>query len=106
MPLFAVTALDHPPHAMDRRDAARADHRQYVVANDGPIAFVGVMTDAGGNQCGSFYIFDAEDETQVRDWLDKEPFVVAGVYGEVIVRPFQLGLNRLAQQDWPIRSQG
>lgn len=106
MPLFAVIALDHPPHAMDRRDAARAEHREYVVAHDQPIAFVGVMTDDDGNQCGSLYVFEAENEQQVRDWLAKEPFVAGGVYRDVIVRNFMTGLNRLPLQDWPVRSGG
>jgi uncharacterized protein YciI len=88
---------------MDRRDAARAGHRSYVVENDKPIAFVGVMTDDDGNQCGSFYIFEAETEQQVRAWLGEEPFVKSGVYADVIVRNFQMGVNRLPAQDWPAR---
>ena len=106
MPLYAVIGLDHPPHAMDRRDAARGPHREYVVANDAPIAFVGVMTDDDGNQCGSFYVFEAESEQQVRDWLAAEPFVAGGVYRDVIVRNFMVGVNRLPQQDWPARQNG
>jgi uncharacterized protein YciI len=101
MPLFAVMGLDHPPHSMDRRLAARDAHRAYVVANDDPIAFVGVCMDDEGNQCASLYVFEAENEQQVRDWLDREPFVQGGVYGQIVVRPFMLGLNRLPQQDWP-----
>ena len=104
MPLFAVIGLDHPPHAMDRRDAARAAHRAYVVGNDAAIAFVGVMTDNDGNQCGSLYIFEADSEQQVRDWLADEPFVRTGVYADIVVRNFQLGLNRLPPQDWPVRA--
>lgn len=104
MPLFAVIGLDHPPHAMDCRDAARGPHREYVLANDAPIAFVGVMTDDEGNQCGSLYVFEAESEQQVRDWLAAEPFVAAGVYRDVIVRNFMVGMNRLEPQDWPSRT--
>lgn len=106
MPLFAVLGLDHPPHAMDRRDAARDAHRAYVVENDADIAFVGVCLDDDRNQCASLYLFEAESEEQVRSWLDKEPFVKGGVYGQLIVRRFMLGVNRLPQQDWPVRSGG
>lgn len=104
MSLFAVIGLDHPPHAMDRRDAVRAGHRSYVIENDAPIAFVGVMTDNDGNQCGSLYIFEAKNEQQVRDWLADEPFVKTGVYANLIVRNFQMGVNRLPAQDWPARA--
>lgn len=103
MPLFAVMGLDHPPHAMERRDAAREAHRAYVVDNDERIAFVGVCLDDANNQCASLYIFDAETEEQIRDWLAQEPFVKEGVYEQLIVRRFMLGVNRLPQQDWPIR---
>jgi uncharacterized protein YciI len=104
MPLFAVIGLDHPPHAMARRDAARAEHRRYVVENDERIVFVGVCTDEDDNQCASFYVFDAESEQQVRDWLAQEPFVQGDVYGQLIVRRFLMGVNRLGAQDWPVRA--
>jgi uncharacterized protein YciI len=101
MPLFAVIGLDHPPHAMARRDAVRAEHRAYVRSNDAPIRLVGPLLDGDNNQCGSFYIFEAEDEQAVRAWLAAEPFVNADVYKDIVVRRFQVGLNTLAPQDWP-----
>ena len=104
MPLFAVIGLDYPPHAMERRDAVRDAHRAYVLGNDEPIAFVGVCLDDDDNQCASLYVFEAESEQQVRDWLAEEPFVREGVYEQIIVRRFMPGLNRLPQQDWPART--
>jgi uncharacterized protein YciI len=89
---------------MDRRDAARAEHRRYVVENDERIVFVGACVDDGDNQCASFYVFDADSEQQVRDWLSQEPFVRGDVYGELIVRRFLMGVNRLDVQDWPART--
>lgn len=103
MALFAVIGLDHPPHAMARRDAARAEHRAYVLSHDAPIMLVGPFLDDDGNQCGSFYIFQADDEQQVRAWLQPEPFVAQDVYAELIIRRFEPGLNRLPMQDWPMR---
>jgi len=103
MPLFAVIGLDHPPHAMERRDAVRGAHRAYVVEHDEPIVFVGACIDNDDNQCASFYIFDAESEQQIRDWLANEPFVKQGVYDQLIIRRFLLGVNRLPNQDWPVR---
>ena len=101
MPLYSVFCLDHPPHAMAKRDAVRTEHRAYVKANDAPIRFVGVCSDDDGNQCSSFYIFEAENEQEVRDWFAEEPFAKTGVYQHLIVREFMLGLNRLAGQGWP-----
>lgn len=101
MPLYSVFCLDHQPHSMAKRDAVRTEHRAYVKANDGPLRFVGVCSDGEGNQCSSFYIFEAESPQEVHDWFAKEPFAATGVYEHLIVREFMLGLNRLADQEWP-----
>jgi ketosteroid isomerase-like protein/uncharacterized protein YciI len=101
MPLFAVIGLDHPPHSMDKRNAVRAEHRSYVLGHAEPIALVGPFLDEAGNQCGSFYIFDAKDEQEIRDWLKSEPFCTTDVYRDVIIRRFEPGMNRLPVQDWP-----
>ena len=104
MPLFVVIGLDHPPNSMALRDAARAEHRAYVLENDAAVRQAGAFLDEAGGQCGSFYLFEADDEQQVRAWLQAEPFVRAGVYAEVIVRRYLPGLSRLAPQDWPARA--
>lgn len=101
MPLFAAICLDHAPHSGDLRDEFRLGHREYVVANDAPIKLVGPLLDEAGNQCASFYLFEAESAQEVKDWLAKEPFVQNGVYRDVIVREFFLGKNSLPIQDWP-----
>ncbi|MBU6266248.1 MAG: hypothetical protein KGN34_01825 [Sphingomonadales bacterium] len=106
MPLYTVIGLDHPPHAMDRRDAVRTEHREYVLANDGPIRQVAVMLDDAGNQCGSMYFFEAESEAAIRDWLAREPFVATGVYEQVIIRRVMLGMSRIEPSDWPSRQAG
>jgi uncharacterized protein YciI len=100
MPLFAVIGLDHPPHAMDRRDAVRAEHRAYVKDKDGPIRLAAVLVDDGGNQCGTLYLFEAANQGQVRDWLSEEPFVVGDVYRDVVVREVNLAHQLLPQKFW------
>ena len=101
MPLYAVIGLDHPPHSMAKRNSVRQEHRQFVIDNDEVVSLTGPFLDEQGNQCGSFYIFEAENEQEVRDWLDREPFVAAGVYKELIIRRFQVGMNRLPSRAWP-----
>ena len=64
-------------------------------------AFVGPLLTESGGQCGSFYIFEAEDEQHVRDWLSNEPFCTAGIYERVVIRRFFVGYNRLPMQEWP-----
>lgn len=102
MTYFAVTAMDHPPHAMALRDNVRQAHREYVIANAAPVKFVGPFLDQDKNQVGSFYIFESEDEQTVREWLEAEPFVKAGVYASIDIRLFQLGKNQLPARDLSI----
>ncbi len=102
MPLFAAIGLDHPPHSMERRSAARPDHRRYVLENDGAISVAAVLLDEADNQCGSLYIFEAEDERAVREWFSREPFFQTGVYKDLIVRRLEVGRNRLPPRQWPI----
>lgn len=104
MPLYAAICLDHPPHSGDTRDKFRLAHREYVVANDANIKLVGPLLDDDGNQCASFYVFEAGSAQEVRDWLAQEPFVREGVYQDVIVREFFLGKNGIPVQDWPSTS--
>ncbi len=102
MPLFAAIALDTGTDSLERRAAHRDAHRAYVWGNDAPIRLVGPFLDDDGNQSGSFYIFEAESADEVHAWLDAEPFAREGVYGQIIVRRFETGLNRIAEQDWPV----
>jgi uncharacterized protein YciI len=101
MGLYAVIGLDHPPHSMPKRDAVRAAHRTYVLQNDRAISLAGVLLGDEDNQCGSLYLFEADSEQSIRDWLAKEPFYQTGVYAQVIIRRVYLGLNRLTPQLWP-----
>jgi uncharacterized protein YciI len=86
---------------MDQRNTFRAAHRSYVIGNDQPIMLAGAFLD-GIDQCGSLYIFEAQDEEQVRQWLEKEPFVRNGIYRDLFIRRFEPGLSRMALHEWPI----
>jgi uncharacterized protein YciI len=102
MPLFAVIGLDHPSRSAELRLAHQAAHRAYVVGNDAGIALVGPLLDAERGLCGSFYLFEAETEDEVRAWLQQEPYVQGDVYESLIIRRFEVGKSRLPVQDWPM----
>ncbi|MBW6495905.1 MAG: YciI family protein [Burkholderiaceae bacterium] len=101
MPQFMVFATDHPPHSMALREARRPEHRAHVLANDSRITLAGVMLDADGNQCGSVYSFSAGSAEEVQAWLDAEPYVRAGVYGDIRIMRWSPVLNRLRPSEWP-----
>lgn len=94
MPYFSVIGIDHP-QGLALRDSVRQQHRRYVADNQAPITFVGPFLNDAGEQCGSFYIFELEDQAAVEQWLEQEPFVQAGVYTSLTIHRFQLGKNQL-----------
>ncbi|GIL01829.1 MAG: hypothetical protein BroJett030_17280 [Alphaproteobacteria bacterium] len=98
---FAAIGFDHPPHAMARRDALRAEHRRYVLRNDGNLLMTGAMTDGNGNQCGTIYVFRADRAEDVWTWLKAEPFHAGGVYATMRVVEWTPALNRFDRIEWP-----
>jgi uncharacterized protein YciI len=101
MALYAVIGLDHPPHSMPKRDASRSEHRVYLREHDQTISLAGVMLDDDNHQCGSLYLFEADSEQSIRDWLQEEPFHRTGVYSQVVIRRFHVVFNDLAARSWP-----
>jgi uncharacterized protein YciI len=95
MQLFVVIGLDDRPGSIQKRNENRPAHGAYVRANDAPIRLVGPMFDDDGEINGSLYIFEAGSADEIRAWLEPEPFHRAGVYRELIIRPFEVRRNQL-----------
>lgn len=95
MPLYLVMGRDREPGVPEKRGAFRPVHQAYITANQSQIAMIGALVDDAGQSCGSFYIFEAESEQAVRDWLKGEPYVQNGVYHEMTVEPILVGKNTL-----------
>ena len=100
MPHFALIGFDPAPHNMAARDRHRPEHSQYVTRNDEMIRFAAAMVDADGNQCGSLYIFEAENEAQVASWVAHEPFCSNAIYGELRIVRLGLSLSQLPPIAW------
>ena len=98
---FAVWATDHPEAAADRarvREAHRARLRdpaphpvKVVIA--GPTFY-----EAGGGMNGTLLIIEAASIDAVRAFIAEDPYVLAGVYASVDVRPWHWGLGAPAAQ--------
>lgn len=100
MPHYAVIGFDLPPHNMAQRDLHRPDHRAFVLEHDELIRLAAAMVDDQGNQCGSLYIFEAENEEQVASWVAAEPFCTREIYSQLKIVQLGIALNRLEPLDW------
>lgn len=92
--LYAIYALDTPDSGPKRAEN-RPAHLERVMAlhEQGRIAIVGPLPklDAPsleGGVSGSLIVAEFESLDAARAWIEADPFVAAGVYASVDVRPF------------------
>lgn len=92
---YAIIASDQP-NSLAARRAARPDHLQRLQAlqAEGRLLLAGPhpaidATDPGeAGFTGSLVVAEFEDLGAARAWADADPYVAAGVYREVRVKPF------------------
>jgi uncharacterized protein YciI len=96
---YAITAHDHP-NSLEKRRAARPEHlaRLTVLLEEGRLKIAGPFPaidaeDPGeAGFTGSLIVAEFADLAAAKAWADADPFVAAGVYREVDVRPFRVTL--------------
>lgn len=92
---YAIISRD-VPDSLEKRKAARPDHLarleslkdqgRLVLAGPHPATDSEAPGDAGFS--GSLVVAEFESLEQARAWADADPYVAAGVYAEVTVKPF------------------
>ncbi|MDQ0008774.1 uncharacterized protein YciI [Luteibacter jiangsuensis] len=93
---YAIVALDHP-NSLENRLAARPAHlaRLNALKDEGRLKLAGPFPaidaeDPGeAGFAGSMIVAEFSDLAAAKRWADADPYVEAGVYREVTVRPFR-----------------
>ncbi|AQZ95190.1 YciI family protein [Halopseudomonas phragmitis] len=93
---YAIMASD-APDTLDARLAARPDHlaRLQALQNAGRLLLAGPHPAIDSNDpgpagfTGSLVVAEFESLEQARAWADADPYVSAGVYAEVLIKPFK-----------------
>lgn len=95
MAYFAIYALDEPGSG-ERRQALRPAHRERLRQHDHQVKVVvgGPLTDADAQMVGTLLIIEAEDIGAVQRYFDGDPYVTAGLFRSVDIRPFAWGLGQ------------
>ena len=93
--LYAIIAQDIE-NSLSKRMGARPDHvtrlnqlkdeGRLILAGPHPAIDVSEPGEAGFS--GSLIVADFEDLQQAREWAAADPYVAAGVYASVVVKPF------------------
>ncbi len=93
---YAIVALDRPD-SLERRLSARPAHlaRLQALRDEGRLLLAGPFPaidspDPGpAGFSGSLIVATFDSLEAARAWADADPYVAAGVYAEVSVRPFK-----------------
>ena len=86
MPLFAVICRDKPG-ALETRLANRDAHLAHI-RDSGIVTYAGPFLQ-DGQMCGSLVVLDTTDLAAAQAWADADPYMIAGVYASVTVKPFK-----------------
>jgi len=94
--LYAIISEDIA-NSLERRLAARPDHlaRLEALRDEGRLVLAGPhpaidASDPGeAGFSGSLVIAEFESLEKAQSWADADPYVIAGVYAQVTVKPFK-----------------
>lgn len=99
--LYAIIASDHPNSLAARREArpAHLERLQALQAEGrlvlaGPHPTVDAADPGEAGFSGSLVVAEFEDLVAACTWADADPYVAAGVYREVVIKPFLQVLPR------------
>lgn len=93
---YAIIAED-TPNSLEKRMAARPEHlaRLTALQNEGKLMLAGpfpaIDSEDPGSAgfSGSLIVAEFIDLPTAKTWADADPFVAAGVYNNVVVKPFR-----------------
>lgn len=94
--LYAIIAED-TPNSLEKRLEARPQHlaRLTLLQDQGRLILAGPFpaidsVDPGlAGFSGSLIVADFSDLAAAKAWADADPFIIAGVYQQVTVKPFR-----------------
>ena len=93
--LYAIIAQDIE-NSLSKRMGARPSHvaRLYELRDEGRLILAGphpsidVSEPGDAGFSGSLIVAEFDDLQQARQWADADPYVNAGVYSSIVVKPF------------------
>ncbi|MDR5858942.1 YciI family protein [Halomonas eurihalina] len=94
--LYAIISED-VNNSLERRLTARPDHlaRLETLRDEGRLVLAGphpaIDSESPGDAgfSGSLVVAEFDDLESAQAWADADPFVIAGVYAKVTVKPFK-----------------
>ncbi|MEO8925604.1 MAG: YciI family protein [Caulobacteraceae bacterium] len=94
MPHFALICVDRPD-SLALRMATREAHFAHVAAHPGVIRLAGPFLDEVGAMAGSLLLIEAPDLAAARAFSAADPYVLAGLFERVEIRPWRATVGSL-----------
>lgn len=91
--LYVIHAYDFTDEqAHNRRMAVRESHiaGAKLLKSNGNYVLGGALLDLEGKMIGSMMLVDFEEETQLHEWLENDPYVTGNVWDKIDVKPFKM----------------
>jgi len=96
---YAITGTDHP-NSFEARKAARPAHIERLknlldagrLLLAGPFPAIDAEDPGPAGFTGSLIVAEFADLASAQNWADADPYVAAGVYAHVSVKPFRKAL--------------
>jgi len=93
--LYAIIAQDNENSLLKRMEARPSHIARLIELKDqgrlilaGPHPSIDVSEPGEAGFSGSLIVAEFDDLQQARQWADADPYVTAGVYSSVVVKPF------------------
>jgi len=93
--LYAIIAQDIENSLLKRMEARPSHIARLIELKDqgrlilaGPHPSIDVSEPGEAGFSGSLIVAEFDDLQQARQWADSDPYVTAGVYSSVVVKPF------------------
>ena len=92
--LFALVALDRP-NAVEDRKRVRPDHLKFLDNLGDSLKLAGPYLNDQGDGIGSIVIIESESLDTARAAFDRDPYVEAGLFDMVMVKPWKIVVNKM-----------
>ncbi len=90
---FLLVAFDGTdPEALERRMKARPEHLEKIAVLKKKSEFLlgGAILDEDEKMIGSMIVYEFPDRAELDKCLEKEPYIIRGVWEKIEIRPYRL----------------
>ncbi len=90
---YVVIARDgNDDESLDRRMRVRPDHFKgaRVLKEKNNLILGGAILDHAGKMTGSVMILQFENEDEMKEWFENEPYVTGNVWQSIELKPFKV----------------